>query len=59
MKPKHHLSRIISSLIVSGSFILAVIHTEKWILLGIWCLLYQGLCYLIICIDMAKEYQNQ
>ena len=59
MKLRHHILRIVLSLIVSGSFILAVINTDSWFWIGVWCLLYQGLCYLIIAVDQAIEYKNQ
>ena len=59
MKPKYHLFRILSSLIVSGSFILAVINTDSWFWIGVECLAYQLLCYLIIAIDCANEIDDK
>ncbi len=59
MKPIHHIQRIVSALILSASFIWAVISTESWVWIGMECLGYQFLCWVIIKMDESHEYKDQ
>ncbi len=59
MKPIHHIQRIVAALILSASFIWAVVETESWFFLGVECLGYQFLCWVIIKMDQANEIEDE
>ena len=56
MKTKHHIRRIVSAIVLTTGFIILVVKTESWLLIGLWCILYLGICGLLIAIDTAVEY---
>jgi len=49
------MTRTISILTLGGLFIFAIVRTESWLFLGMEVLGFELICYLIICIDEAKE----
>lgn len=53
------MKRIVLALIVAASFTWAVIETESWFWIGVECLVWQFLCYVIIQIDAAMEINDE
>ena len=59
MKTKHHIQRITAAIVLTVAFIWLIVETESWLWLGIWCLVYLFISYLIIRFDQAKEIEDE
>ena len=59
MKLKHHLFRIISSIILVAVFIYIGTKLNSWFWIGIECAVMLLLCGIVIHIDAAHEYPDE
>jgi len=59
MKLKHHIFRIISSIVLSGLFIFVLVRTESWLWICVECIGFINIAVVIIAIDKANEINDE
>ena len=59
MTTRHHIQRIVSSIILVAVCIFGVLMIESWFWLGVLCYFYLFIAWIIIEIDLAHEIHDE